>query len=118
MILKQHLIEYKDNEKPNPSAMLGRMERAGACSIKFNGAVCEDNADIQETEMERDLSLTRLFIPKYRKKVLCGKLRTDVREIISTLCRYKDVEIIDGAVCEGYIHLSVAMPPKISISSI
>lgn len=58
-----------------------------------------------------------VFIPKYRKKVLYGKLRNDVREIISTLCRYKDVKIIDGAVCGDHIHLSVAIPPKLSISS-
>ena len=58
-----------------------------------------------------------VFIPKYRKKVLYGKLMNDVREIISTLCKYKDVEIIDGAVCVDHIHLSVAIPPKISISS-
>ena len=40
-----------------------------------------------------------------------------IREIISTLCRYKDVQIIDGAVCGDHIHLSVAIPPKLSISS-
>ena len=57
-----------------------------------------------------------VFIPKYRKKVLYGKLKADVRDIISTLCKYKDVEIIDGAVCEDYIHLSVVIPPKYSIS--
>ena len=57
------------------------------------------------------------FWEKYRKKVLHRKLKSDVREIISTLCRYKNVEIIDGAVCEDHIHLSVAIPPKISISS-
>lgn len=56
-------------------------------------------------------------IPKYRKKVLYGKLRNDVREIISTLCKYKEVQIIDGAVCVDYIHLSVAIPSKLSISS-
>ena len=58
-----------------------------------------------------------VFIPKYRKKILYGKLKNDVREIISILCKYKDVQIIDGAVCEDHIHLSVAIPPKISISS-
>ena len=57
-----------------------------------------------------------VFIPKYRKKVLYGKLKADVRDIISTLCRYKDVEIIDGAVCEDHIHLSVAITPTYSIS--
>ncbi len=58
-----------------------------------------------------------VFIPKYRKKILYGRLRNDVREIISILCKYKDVQIIDGAVCEDHIHLSVAIPPKLSISS-
>lgn len=32
------------------------------------------------------------------------------------MCRYKNVEIIAGAVCEDHIHLSVAIPPKLSIS--
>ena len=58
-----------------------------------------------------------VFIPKYRKKQLYGQIKVDVREIISTLCKYKDVEIIAGAVCEEHVHLSVAIPPKISISS-
>ena len=46
-------------------------------------------------------------IPKYRKKVLYGRLKADVRDIIATLCRYKGVEIIDGAVCLDHVHLSV-----------
>ena len=58
-----------------------------------------------------------VFTPKYRKKVLYGKIRDDIREIISTLCSYKDVEIIAGAVCLDHVHLSVAIPPKLSVSS-
>ena len=58
-----------------------------------------------------------MFIPKYRKKQLYGKIKEDVREIITTLCKYKNVEIIAGAVCEDHVHLSVATPPKISISN-
>lgn len=57
------------------------------------------------------------FILKYRKKVLYGKLRQDVREIISILCKYKNVDIIAGAVCVDHVHSSVAMPLKISISN-
>ena len=45
------------------------------------------------------------------------KVWDDVREIISTLCSYKDVEIIAGAVCLDHVHLSVAIPPKLSVSS-
>ena len=57
-----------------------------------------------------------VFIPKYRQKRLYGELRADVREIIKTLCRYKGVKIMEGAVCVDHIHLHVSIPPKISIS--
>ncbi len=57
-----------------------------------------------------------VFIPKYRKKVLYGKVRDDVREIIRTLCKYKKVEIIDGAVCADHVHLCLSIPPKQSIA--
>lgn len=40
-----------------------------------------------------------------------------MREIISVLCKYRDVEIIAGAVCRDHVHLSVAIPPKYSISN-
>lgn len=58
-----------------------------------------------------------VFIPKYRRKVLYGKLKKDIREIIRKLCKYKNVEIIEGAVCVDHVHLCVSIPPKISISS-
>jgi len=34
-----------------------------------------------------------VFIPKYRRKVLYGQIKTDVREIIKKLCEYKMVVI-------------------------
>ena len=57
-----------------------------------------------------------VFIPKYRQKRLYGAIREDVREIIKTLCKYKSVEIVNGAVCIDHIHLQVKIPPKLSIS--
>jgi putative transposase len=57
-----------------------------------------------------------VFIPKYRKKVLYGKVRDDVREVIRTLCKYKNVEIIEGAVCIDHVHLCLSIPPKMSVS--
>ena len=57
-----------------------------------------------------------VFIPKYRKKQQYGRLREDVREVISTLCKYKNVEIIEGAVCPDHVHLCVSIPPKLSVS--
>ena len=57
-----------------------------------------------------------VFIPKYRQKKLYGRIRKDIIDIIKTLCRYKGVEIISGAVCPDHIHLQVSIPPKLSIS--
>ena len=58
-----------------------------------------------------------VFIPKYRKKNLFGQLKKDVREILKTLCEYKGVEIIEGAVCIDHVHICVCIPPKLSVSS-
>jgi len=52
-----------------------------------------------------------VFIPKYRRKVLYGKIKVDVREILIRLCKYKNVEIIEGAVCA-----CVSIPPKLSVA--
>ena len=57
-----------------------------------------------------------VFIPKYRRKVLYGKLRVDIKEIIGKLCSYKNSEIVSGAVCSDHIHLCVSIPPKIVVS--
>jgi len=57
-----------------------------------------------------------VFIPKYRKKVLFGKIKAEVQDIIRTLCRYKKVEIVSGAVCLDHIHLCLSIPPKLSVS--
>ena len=57
-----------------------------------------------------------VFIPKFRRKKLYGRVKDDVRDIIKTLCSYKKVEIIAGAVCADHVHLCVSIPPKLSIS--
>ena len=44
------------------------------------------------------------------------RICNDVREIINTLCKFKGVDII-AAVCVDYIHLNVAIPPKMSIAN-
>ena len=52
-----------------------------------------DNKSLSHTRWKCQYHI--VFIPKYRKKVLYGRIRRDVREIIATLCQYKNVEIID-----------------------
>lgn len=74
-----------------------------------------DNESLSHTKYRCQYHI--VFIPKYRKKILYGKIRNDVREIIQTLCKYKGVETLARAVCVDHIHLSIKLPPKISVSN-
>ena len=75
--------------------------------------------------MDDDLSLSHtrwnckyhiVFIPKYRRKEIYGKIRTDIGQIIRQLCAYKDVEIIEAHAMPDHIHMLVRIPPKIAVS--
>ena len=48
--------------------------------------------------------------------MLFGKIKAEVQDIIRTLCRYKKVEIVSGAVCSDHIRLCLSIPPKLSVS--
>ena len=37
-----------------------------------------------------------VLVPKYRRKVIYGKLRKDIGKILRMLCDYKHVEIIEA----------------------
>ena len=58
-----------------------------------------------------------VIVPKYRRKVIYYEYRKDLQEIIRTLCRYKQVEIIEGHMMPDHVHLLLSIPPRISISS-
>ena len=53
-----------------------------------------DNRSLSHTRWKCQYHI--VFIPKYRKRILYGRLREDIKEIISTLCKYRKVEIIAG----------------------
>ena len=58
-----------------------------------------------------------VFAPKYRRKVFYGEKKEAIRDIIRTLCQWKEVEIIEEEICPDHIHLLLSIPPKISVSS-
>ena len=112
--------------------MLVRVERAEACRLTKNASDGRMKL-VSQTEIKQpkeavqmdDSSLTHtkwkcqyhiVFIPKYRRKTMYGRVKEDIREILRTLCRYKKIEIIEGAVCADHVHLCVSIPPKISVS--
>lgn len=58
-----------------------------------------------------------VFTPKYRRKVIYNKVRADLIIIFKQLCKYKGVEILEGHMMPDHVHMLVAIPTKISISS-
>lgn len=57
-----------------------------------------------------------VFVPKYRKKVLYGRTRRQVGQILRQLCRQKGVEILEGHAMPDHIHLVLRIPPKFSVA--
>jgi REP element-mobilizing transposase RayT len=58
-----------------------------------------------------------VFAPKFRRQIIYGKLKQDVANILSTLCKRKGVEIIEAECCRDHVHMLVRIPPSISVSS-
>ena len=59
-----------------------------------------------------------VFAPKYRRKMIYGKIKADIAHILSELCKRKGIEIIATEVCPDHIHMFVRIPPKYSVSEI
>jgi putative transposase len=57
-----------------------------------------------------------VIIPKYRRKVLYGKLRRQVGSILRELCRQKGVELLEGHLMTDHIHMCLSIPPKYSVA--
>lgn len=59
-----------------------------------------------------------VFAPKYRRKVIYGKIKQDIGVMLRKLCAYKSVEIIEAEACPDHIHMLISIPPKYSVSAI
>ena len=59
-----------------------------------------------------------VWVPKRRRKVIYGKLRKELRTILSRLCQYKGVQVVEGVLCADHVHMCLAIPPKYSVSTI
>ena len=58
-----------------------------------------------------------VFSPKYRRREIYGKIKTDIGKILRQLCYQKGVEIIEAELCPDHIHMLVSIPPKYSVAS-
>ena len=59
-----------------------------------------------------------VFIPKYRKKVLYGKIRGELGKIFQTLSIQRESRIEEGHLVKDHVHMLVSIPPKYSVSQV
>jgi len=57
-----------------------------------------------------------VIIPKYRRKVLYGKLRRQIGPILRDLCRQRAIELMEGHAMPDHVHLCLSIPPKYSVA--
>ena len=57
-----------------------------------------------------------VWCPKYRFRILRGRVGKSVRDIIRQLCKWRNIEILEGNIQIDHIHLVLSVPPKYSIS--
>ena len=59
-----------------------------------------------------------IFIPKFGRKVLYGKLRQHLGEVFRTLAAQKESRIEKGHLLADHVHMMIAIPPKFAVSQV
>ena len=57
-----------------------------------------------------------VIVPKYRKKVIYGKLRRQIGPVLRSLCQQRGVTLVEGHTMPDHIHMCLSVPPKFSIA--
>ena len=59
-----------------------------------------------------------VFTPKYRKKVLYGMIRRELKEAFHRLAKQKECVIEAGYLLPDHVHMLISIPPKHSVASL
>jgi len=59
-----------------------------------------------------------VFVPKYRKKLLYGKIRDFLGPLFHELSEHKRCKIIEGHMVQDHVYMLIKIPPKYAVSEI
>ena len=59
-----------------------------------------------------------VWIPKCRQKVLYGRLRQHLGELLKDLAKQQGCQILEGHLRPDHIHILLSIPPKVSVSKV
>ena len=60
----------------------------------------------------------KVWIPKWRKRVLYGQLRKELGQILRGLAKQKESEVMEGTLKADHVHMVISIPPKYSVSQV
>jgi putative transposase len=59
-----------------------------------------------------------VFMPKYRRRVRYGQLRSPLGEVCHRLARQKESRIEEGHLMSDHVHMLMSIPPKSAVSQV
>ena len=59
-----------------------------------------------------------VFIPKRRRRVIYGSLRSHLGVLFRDLAEQRDVEILEGHLLPDHVHMCMSIPPKHAVSGV
>ena len=59
-----------------------------------------------------------VFIPKYRKKAIYGRLRRELGEVLRRLAERRESRIEEGHLMPDHVHMMISIPPKYSVAQV
>ena len=75
-----------------------------------------DYENLSHTRWECKFHL--VFIPKYRRKALFGKLREHLGPVFRALAEQKESRVEEGHLMADHVHLLLSIPPKYAVSHV
>ena len=59
-----------------------------------------------------------VFVPKFRKKALFGKIRGYLKSVFDELTQQKGCAIVSGCIALDHVHMCLSIPPKYAVSEV
>jgi putative transposase len=75
-----------------------------------------DDHSLNHTKWECKYHL--VWIPKYRRRMLYGKLRGQLGSLLKDLAEQKESQILEGHLQPDHVHMLISIPPKYAVSQV
>lgn len=59
-----------------------------------------------------------VWIPKCRRKVLYGRIREHLGNVIRELARQRESLVLEGHLCSDHVHVYISIPPKYAVAQV